>query len=121
MEPRAPSGCQQACCPLPPLDALASDPVTEGHGQGGDAQWQISTSAASSGGAAARRRRCSNAARVTRSRAPPSTCSARTRASSKLATRAAIADRLTFGANIIETGTVTYQLAHTRARPGSAV
>ena len=33
---------------------------------------------------------------------------------------AAIVDRLTFGANIIETGTVSYRLAHTRAKRAAA-
>jgi len=32
---------------------------------------------------------------------------------------AAIVDRLTFGGNITETGTVSYRFAHTRAQPAA--
>ena len=41
-------------------------------------------------------------------------CRTKTFADARLC--AAIVDRLTFGGNIIETGTVSYRLAHTRAQ-----
>jgi hypothetical protein len=36
------------------------------------------------------------------------------------ANRAAIVDRLTFGGNIIETGTDSYRLAHTKAKQAAS-